>query len=250
MLLHDVRYGVRTLRANPAFTIVATLTLALGIGANTAIFSVANGVLMRPLPYVAPQELAMVWMDNSRIQFREDWHSYPGFDEYRRLSTTFADMAIFNDRSTTLSDGAGGEPERVMGAHCSANLFSLLGVPAERGRVFSAEEDRPGANTVVVISHALWQRRFGGKADIVDSTILMNSRPVKVIGVMPDGFAFPAATTEFWVPTAPTDQMRTSGNSLWLQVIGRRKPGVSVAQAQSDLGRIADERIRRNPGQK
>jgi len=250
MLMHDVRYGVRTLRANPAFTIVATLTLALGIGANTAIFSVASGVLMRPLPYRAADELSMIWMDNARIQLREDWHSYPGFDEYRRLSSTFADMAIFNGRSTTLTDGSGGDPERVIGAHGSANLFTLLGVPPARGRGFAWEEDRPGANNVVVISHALWQRRFGGRTDILDSTVLMNTRPMRIIGVMPEGFAFPSVTTEFWVPTAPTDQQRTNGGSLWLQVIGRRKPGVSVAQAQSDLGRLADERVRRDPGQK
>jgi len=250
MLMHDVRYGVRTLRANPAFTIVATLTLALGIGANTAIFSVASGVLMRPLPYRAADELSMIWMDNARIQLREDWHSYPGFDEYRRLSSTFADMAIFNGRSTTLTDGSGGDPERVIGAHGSANLFTLLGVPPARGRGFAWEEDRPGANNVVVISHALWQRRFGGRTDILDSTVLINTRPMRIIGVMPEGFAFPSVTTEFWVPTAPTDQQRTNGGSLWLQVIGRRKPGVSVAQAQSDLGRLADERVRRDPGQK
>ena len=248
MLRHDLRYGIRTLRAHPAFTIVATLTLALGIGANTAIFSVASGVLLRPLPYPSPGELAMVWMDNARIQLKEDWHSYPGYDDYKRRNTTFQDLAIFNNRSTTISDG--GDPERVIGAHCSSNLFSLLGVAAMRGRVFTAEEDRPGANNVVVISHALWQRRFGGRQDVIDSTITLNGRPMKVLGVMPPGFAFPAVTTEFWVPTAPTDQQTSNRGSLWLQVIGRRKPGVSVAQAQADLGRIADDIVRTNPGQK
>ena len=138
------------LRRSPAFTLAALLTLALGIGANSAIFSVASGVLLRPLPYPDPNRLAMVWMDNSRISLREDWHSFPGYWDYRTQNTTFDDMAIFNGTSRTVTGE--GNPERIIGAHSSANLFDVLGVGAFRGRVYSQEEDRPGANRVVVLS--------------------------------------------------------------------------------------------------
>ena len=118
----DVRHALRMLRRSPAFTLTAIITLALGIGANSAIFSVASGVLLRPLPYPAAERLAMVWMDNSRISLREDWHSYPDYADYRTQSTTFEDIAIFNGTSRTLTGD--GEPERVLGAHSSANLFT------------------------------------------------------------------------------------------------------------------------------
>jgi putative ABC transport system permease protein len=247
-LVQDVRYGARALRANRAFTLVAVTTLALGIGANTAIFSVASGVLLRPLPYRDAQQLSMVWMTNARIDLKEDWHSYPNYDTYRRQSTTFEDMAIFNRTSRTITGG--GEPERVTGAHGSANLFSVLGVTPHRGRVFTAEEDRPGANDVIVLSHGFWTRRFAARDDVINSTVMMSGRSLKVVGVMPPGFSFPQRETDFWVPTGVSDQQRSNPNSLWLQVVGRRKPGVSVAQAQADLERVNKTILDANPNQK
>ena len=245
-LLQDLRYGVRRLRRQPGFSFVATLTLALGIGATTAIFSVANGLLLRPLPYPNPDRIAMVWMDNSRIGLREDWHSYPDYDDFRTQNTTFEDIAIFNNASRTLVST--GDPERLQGAHASPNLFKVLGVWPSKGRAFADAENVPGANDVVVLSHGLWMRRFGGRDDAVDSTVQLSGRSVRVLGVMPDGFAFPSKDTEFWVPTAPSDQARAS-RSFWLQAVGRLKPGVTIDQAQADLSRIKAGIIQRVPSQ-
>jgi putative ABC transport system permease protein len=244
----DISYAARMLRRSPAFTVTAVFTLALGIGANSAIFSVASGVLLRPLPYPAPGELAMVWMDNARINLREDWHSFPDYLDYRGQNTTFADMAIFNGTSRTFSGE--GDPERVVGAHSSSNLFHVLGVRAARGRTYTADEDKAGANSVVVLSHALWQRRYGGRDDAIGRTVLMNGRSMQIIGVMPEGFAFPTRETLFWVPTGATEQQRTSRGSLWLQVIGRMKPGVSIERAQADLERVSAALLQQFPGRK
>ena len=247
-LRHDLRYTFRMLRRSPAFTLAAVLTLALGIGATSAIFSVANGVLLRPLPYPDADRLAMVWMDNARISLREDWHSFPGWVDYRRDNATFADMAIFNGTTRTITGG--GEPDRVRGAHSSANLFDVLGVRALKGRTYSPDEDQAGAAPVVVIAHGLWQRRFGGRDEVIGKTLEMNGRSTQIIGVMPPGFAFPERDTEFWIPTAAPEDARNSRGSLWLQIVGRMKPGVSLPQAQADLERVNRAILERFPGQK
>jgi putative ABC transport system permease protein len=246
-LVRDIRYGARMLRARPGFTLTAVVTLALGIGANTAIFSVASGLLLRPLPYPDGDRIAMIWMDNSRINLREDWHSYPNVEDYRTQSTTFEHVAVFNNLSRTFGDG---EPERVIGAHATASLFDVLGVRPLYGRAFTAAENEQGTAPVVILSHALWQRRFGGRMDALDTTVQMNGRGARIIGVMPPGFAFPTRETAFWVPTTLNEQNRTSRNSLWLQAIGRMKPGVTVAQAQADLLRVNGALLARFPGQK
>jgi putative ABC transport system permease protein len=246
-VMHDVRYGWRTLRRNPGFTFAALLTLALGIGANSAIFSVASGVLLRPLPYPDPNRLAMVWMTNSRINLIEDWHSFPNYWDYRSQNTTFDDIALFNGTSRTLSGE--GNPELVRGAHSSANLWDVLGVKAFRGRVYTQDEDRFGANRVVVLSHGLWVRRFGQK-DAIGQNIQMNGVSMQVIGVMPPGFAFPTRETEFWVPTGASEGQRASRGSFWIQAIGRIKTGVTVAQAQADLERVNAGILQRFPNQK
>jgi putative ABC transport system permease protein len=244
----DLRYAARRLRSHPGFTAVAVLTLALGIGANTAIFSVASSVLLRPLPYRHADRLAMVWMDNARIGLREDWHSYPDYRDYLEQNRTFDDIAIFNNTQRTL--GGEIEAERVIGAHGSANLFDVLGVTPVRGRTYTPAEDVAGANDVVVLSYALWQRRFGGLDSALESTVQLSGRSVRVIGVMAPGFAFPTRETEFWIPTAPAEALRTSRNSLWLQSIGRLKAGVSIEQAQADLSRINAGLLERFPNRK
>jgi putative ABC transport system permease protein len=248
MFLQDVRYGFRMLRSYPGFTLAAVLTLALGIGANTAIFSVASGVLLRPLPYPDADRLAMVWMDNSRIDLREDWHSYLNYTDYRDQNTTFAGMAAFNNAARAFTDGS--QPERLLGAHSMANLFDVLGVRPLHGRTYTDAESNRGAEAVVVLSHGLWQRRYGGRLEVIDSMVEMNGQPARVIGVMPPGFAFPAKETEFWIPTPLNEQLRASRGSLWLQVIGRIKPGSSMEQAQSDLLRVNADLLRRFPQQK
>ena len=247
--LQDVRYALRMLRRSPAFTLTAIITLALGIGANSAIFSVVSGVLLRPLPYPDADRLAMVWMDNSRIALREDWHSYPNYMDYRSQNTTFADMAVFNNRASTLT-GEGEEPERVIGAHATANFFDVIGVRPAHGRAYTAEEDGTTPATVVVLSHGLWQRRFGGRTDALNTTISLNGRAMTIIGVMPEGFAFPSRDTQFWVPTAASEQQRANRGSLWIQVIGRMKPGVLLEQAQADLERVNAGLLQQFPNQK
>jgi putative ABC transport system permease protein len=247
-VLRDVRYGLRALRRSPAFTIAALITLALGIGANTAIFSVASGVLLRPLPYPDPNRLAMVWMTNARINLLEDWHSFPAYWDYRTQNTTFDDLAIFNTTSRTLTSE--GDPDRLIGAYSSANLWDVLGVRPIRGRVYTQEEDRPGANRVVVLAHGLWQRRFGGRDDAIGKVVQMNGVSMQIIGVMPPAFAFPARETEFWVPVGASEGQRANRGSLWLQVVGRIKAGVPLARAQADLERVNNGILERFPGQK
>ncbi len=245
--VQDLRYGTRRLIAAPAFALIAIVTLALGIGANTAIFSVAAGILLRPLPYPAADRLAMVWMDNSRIKLRDDWHSYPNYVDYNTRNATFEGMAVFNRRYMTLTGS--GEPERLTVAHSSASLFDVLGVRPMLGRTYSRDEDQAGA-MVVVLSHRLWHQRFGASADVVGRTITLNGASRQVIGIMPEGFGFPSTDTQLWVPTPAAKEMRESRTIVWLQIIGRVKPGVTVAQAQSDLERINAEIVRAFPDQK
>ena len=245
--VQDLRYGARRLVAAPAFALIAIVTLALGIGANTAIFSVAAGILLRPLPYPAADRLAMIWMDNSRIQVREDWHSYPNYLDYKTRNATFDNMAAFNRRFMTLTGS--GEPERLTGAHSSASLFEVLGIAPMLGRTYSREEDQAGA-MVVLLSHRVWQRRFGAQPDIVGRTIMLNGASRQVIGVMPDGFGFPSMDTDLWVPSPASKEMRESRTIVWVQVIGRIKPNVTVAQAQSDLERINADIVSTFPNQK
>jgi putative ABC transport system permease protein len=242
----DIRYGFRALRQAPGFTLVALFTLALGIGANTAIFSVASGVLLRPLPYWNGDRLVMVWMDNSRIQLREDWHSYPNYADYRDRNTTLDGLAVFNQQNATFTGE--GDPERILGAHSTANLFEILGAAPLMGRTYTQEEELANAR-VIVLSHGLWQRRFGGRADILGQTIELSSRPTTVIGVMPESFVFPSPRTQYWVPTTNVEGARTGRGSLWLQSVGVLKPGVSVAQAQADLDRIQAGILQEFPNQ-
>ncbi len=246
-LWQDFRYAVRMLFKKPAVTIMAILTLAIGIGANTAIFSVVNGVLLRPLPYKDPDRLAMVWMDNSRINVSEDWHSYPNYVDYRTQTQTFEDIAMFNNMSLNLTGE--GEPERIVGAHVSSNLFPLLGVEAALGRTFTAEEDVDGKDKVVLLGYGLWQRRFAGDKDILGKSIYLSGEPRVVVGVMPKGFAFPRKETDMWIPSAPGERTKQARGSFWIQLIGRLKPGVTVKQAQADMSTIAANIRQQNPDQ-
>ena len=243
----DARFALRLMRRQPAFSLIALMTIALGIGATSTIFGVANGVLLKPLPYPAADRLAMVWMDNKRLPLREDWHSFANLQDYRASNRTFEAIAAFRNR--TLSLTGAGDAELLSGAAGSANLFTVLGVQPARGRVFTEQEDQPQQDAVVVLSHKLWTRVFAGDDNVIGRSIVMNGRKREVIGVMPEGFAFPLPTTEFWVPLAPTEQLRTSRNSLWLMAIGRMKPGISVAQAQADLDPINADLLRQFPGQ-
>jgi putative ABC transport system permease protein len=236
-LLHDLRYAARLQRKNPAFTIVAVIALALGIGANTAIFSVVNTVILRPLPYKDPERLVMVWEDASKQGYPRDTPAAANFVDWRDQNNVFEGMAAITDDSFNLTGS--GEPERLAGHRVSASLFPLLGVEPHIGRVFTAAEDQPGAQHVVLLSYALWQRRFGGDSGIVGQPVTLNGESYVVVGVMPARFQFPSNDSQAWVPTAFTQEDAGNRNRHYLQVLARLKPGVSVVQAQSEMSTIA-----------
>jgi predicted permease len=237
-LVQDIRYGLWMMSRNPGFTCVAALTLALGIGANTAIFSVVNGVLLSSLPYPQPEQLTMVWCDNRRQGIPDDITSYPNFVDWRDRNKTFQGMAGVTSESFNLTGT--GEPEEVRAAFVSINYFQLIGVNPALGRAFTAEEEQPGRDRVVILGHRLWQRRFGGDPVILNKTISLSGEPNVVVGIMPPGFQFPEKT-EMWRPLAPDQRMREARGAFWLPVVGRLKPGVTRAQAQADLDAIANQ---------
>ena len=254
----DLRYGIRMLRRNPGFTLIAVLTLALGIGANTAIFSVINGVLLKPLAFNAPERLFMLWTDSATLQLGV--HELPpansDLPEWRATATSFEQIAAFQSHLADLSDD--GNPERVGGVDVSANLLPMLGIQPALGRQFSAEEEQPGKDRVVIIGYALWQRFFGGVPEIVGKTITLNGVPRTVIGVMPEGFCFPRASemphlynlpekSELWMPIAKDASFWEKPTQRQFILIGRLKSGVTQAQAQAEMDGVFAEQVRTRP---
>ncbi|HKU72377.1 MAG TPA: ABC transporter permease [Pyrinomonadaceae bacterium] len=235
--LNDLRYAIRMQRKNPGFTIVAVIALALGIGPNTAIFSVVNTVLLRRLPYKDPDRLVMVWEEATKAGYPQDTPAAANFIDWRDQNQVFEGMAATDYTSFNLTGS--GEPERLEGRRVSTNLFPLLGVEPQVGRVFTAAEDRPGSERVVVLSHGLWQRRFGGDPGIVGKTLTLNGAGYTVVGVMPARFQFPTVDDEAWVPIAFTQEEATDRGRKYLKVVARLKPGVAMAQAQADMSTIA-----------
>ncbi|HEY7913506.1 MAG TPA: ABC transporter permease [Blastocatellia bacterium] len=249
-LIQDIRYAARVLMKGRAVTVVAVFALALGIGANTAIFSVVNSVLLRPLPYAEPEQLVMLWENNPEIEIGFDLLpvAIANFVDWRDQSESFEHVSILDSSPQTLTGGEA--PERVAGANVSANFFQLMGVSPAFGRAFTQEEDRPGANTVAVISHAMWQSRFGGHEDVLDKTLILEGKTYRVIGVMPEGFSFPRAQdlpsyfrlaprTDVWTPIGLTDEQLNNRGSHNKAVIARLKENVSVAAAQAEMNQIA-----------
>jgi predicted permease len=242
-LLQDLRYGIRMLAKKPAFAAVAVLALALGIGANTAIFSVVNAVLLRPLPFKDPDRLMIVWEDNTKLGFPKDTPAPANFVDWRDQNQVFDGMAAVATQTFNLT-GAG-EPEKLEGQRVSASFFPLLGVEPTLGRSFLPEEDRPEGERVVIMSHGLWQRRFGSDPAIVGKPLTLNGQPYTVVGVMPKSFRFPdpfeSETEEnsVWVPIAFSSQEASNRGGHYLLVYARAKPGVTVKQAQADMNTIA-----------
>ncbi len=230
---HDLRYGVRMLLKNPGITFIVVLALALGIGANTAIFSVVNTVLLRPLPYEESDRL--VFLNETSKVMDEISISYPNFTDWRNQNQVFEKIGVYNRGSYNLT-GAG-EAERIATVQMSADLFAALRVNAATGRVFTNEEDKPGGNPVVVLGYGLWQRRFGGQASIVNQPITLNGKSYTVIGVMPQHFQFPSRV-EMWVPVGQLSgeaSWQQRGNHPGLYGVARLKPGVSFAQAKAEM---------------
>jgi putative ABC transport system permease protein len=236
-LRQDLRYGLRMLVKNPGFTIIAVITLALGIGANSAIFSVVNTVLLRPLPYKNPEELVMVWEDASHMGFPRDTPAAANYIDWRDQNQVFDDMAAMAQESFNLTGV--GEPERLDGRRVSGSLFSLLGVAPQLGRAFLAEEDQPGNNRVVILSHGLWQRRFGSDPQIVGRPLSLNGESFTVVGVMPRQFQFPSREDQLWVPIAFDAKEAGNRGNHYLEVVARIKPGVETQQAQAEMDTIA-----------
>ncbi len=237
-LWQDLRYGARMLGKSPVFTAIAVLTLALGIGANTAIFSVVNGVLLQPLPYEEPERLVMVWNELTKEGLPQLWFSEPELIDYRERQQSFEGMAAFSGGGGNLTGR--GEPLRVTAANVSANFFPLLRVDALLGRTFTPEEDTPGNDRVIVLEHGFWQRRFGGDPAIIGETVSLSDNPYTVIGVMPSGFAFPDGTVDLWTPLAIAANPRKRG-SHYLRVLARLKSGVTFEQASADMHNIAKQ---------
>ena len=243
-LLADVRYAFRILRRSPGFTVIAVLALALGIGANAAIFSAVDAILLRPLPYPDADRLVMIWEDASHVSFPRNTPAPANYFDWKKQNTLFVDMAAMRGRSANLTgDGA---PEMVMGRLATANLFAVLGVQPMLGHAFTAEEDRSGAK-VVVISYGLWQRRYGGDRSIIGCAIQMNGEPYTVVGVMPQSFNFPDRLTSFFWP-AMLERDATVRGSHYLNVVGRLKAGVSIQQASTEMQTIARRLELQYPG--
>ncbi|HVF42935.1 MAG TPA: ABC transporter permease, partial [Pyrinomonadaceae bacterium] len=246
-ILQDLRYGLRTLRKHPGFTAVAVVALALGIGANTAIFSVVNTVLLRPLPYKDPDRLVMVWEDATKSGYPRDTPSAANYIDWRDQNKVFEGMAALADQSFNLTGL--GDPERLEGKRASASLFRLLGVEPLLGRGFLPEDDQPGGRRVAVLSHGLWQRRFGADPKVVGRSLELNGQSFEVVGVMPQSFQFPSPEYELWVPMAFTQQESASRGRHYLQVVARLKPGVSFEQAQAEMSTIASRLQQQYPEQ-
>src|SRR5262245_3103809 len=240
-LLQDLRYGVRTLISKPLFTAAAVLSVALGIGANSAIFSVVNSLLLRSLPYSDPDHLVLAWgvetdtRPNNRSQV-----SATDVADYRAQSSAFEDITTYGNWSATFTGE--GEPERVSGTQVGDGYFQIMRATPLLGRVFSAEEQIDGKDFVMVLGYGLWRRRFGGDPGVVGRQVSLNGRPYTVVGVMPQSFApLPPSLVdyraEFYRPVAEKfdDQQRSARH---LRAIGRLKPGVSIEQAQSEMNTI------------
>ena len=241
-MLADIRYAIRMLAKNPAFTLVGVLTLALGIGANTAIFSLVHSILLRPLPYHQPDQLVRMIQASPKLGLPSWGVSQADFNAYREQNRSFESMAIYTSGEINLNGD--GEPDRLPVGIVTADFFKVLGMNPILGRTFQEGEDSPGKNAVCVIGYGLWQRRFGGDTNIVGRTLILNHAPVHVVGVMPAAFKFPTAEIDLWTPMA-FDAKRTA--PYFYRVIARLKPGLSLTQAQVETTEILQNFGRQHP---
>src|SRR5947209_6856271 len=238
-LLNDLRYNARTLRKQPGFVVLIVLILALGIGANTTIFSVVNAVLIRPLPYEAPERIVMLWETNQSKALPRSIVSPANFLDWRTQNHVFDSLAAFRFWYYTVTGH--GDPERYQGARVSTSFFPLLGVRPMLGRNFLPEEEEAGRDHVVILSHGLWQRRFGSDQNVVGQTLTIDGEPFTVVGVLPASFRFTRvlnAELELWMPLAFAPQQLTRADHS-ITVYARLKQGVSLPQAQAEMDSIA-----------
>src|SRR5580704_11733868 len=232
-LWQDLRHASRALRKNPGFTAVAVLTLGLGIGANTAIFSVVENVLLRPLPYRDPAALVQVW--NTYLpQFPQVPNSPGDFQDFHREATSFSDVAAFVDIPQGFNLTGEGEPQRLEARYATSEFFPMLGIQPMAGRSFRPEEDKPGAAPVVMLSHRLWQSRFGSDSSVIGRTLLLDGKGYTLIGVLSSAFRM-APTTDIWMPVGQYGDDLTSHLHHEFSILARLKPGISISHAQAEL---------------
>ncbi len=244
-LLQDIRFAFRMLRKSPGFTAVAVLTLALGIGANTAIFTIVDAILLRPLPFDNPSQLVILHEGAPKIGYPKMEFSPPDLTVFSREQKSFSALGVYQDEHLDISGR--GEPERILAARVSASLFPMLGVQPAIGRTFSAQEDAPGHN-VAILSYGLWQRHFGGVSNVIGQTIELNRQPYTIIGIMPRSFAFPlpgpelnSSPADLFVPMAFTpSELQDWGGSYFCSVVGRLRSGVTLDQARGELASLAN----------
>ncbi|HVX66495.1 MAG TPA: ABC transporter permease, partial [Bryobacteraceae bacterium] len=248
-LARDFRYAWRMLRKSPGFACIAILMLALGIGANTAIFSLVSTAFLRPLPFADPGRLVAIWEETPLFGLKYSPPSTANYLDWRSSNRTFADMGGLERSSFRLTGQ--GEPEEVEGSSVTASLFPTLGVRPVRGRWFLPEEDHPGAAKTVILSYRLWQRRFGGDPAALGKTLQVNGEKYAIVGIMPHGFAFPGAD-ELWTTLGalPFARERADRGRHNMMVVGRLRAGVTLERANQDLrmiaGRLANEYPRTN----
>jgi len=244
-LWQDLRFAARVLRKNPGFTAVAVLAVALGVGANTTIFSAVNALLLKPFSYPNTDRLVMVWEKGLDGSFQRGSVSPANYAEWRQQTNSFDQLAAYHPQFFNLTEGD--QPERIAGVKVTPNLFAALGVDAERGRTFAAEEGEAGREQVALVKHSLWQRRFGSDPDFVGKTVRLDGKTYTVVGIMPKDFDFPWGTSELWVPLAFTAEEGRNRFSHYLQVAGLLKPGASAEQAHAEVGAVAERLRRQHP---
>ena len=245
-LSSDVKFGLRSLLRDRGFTAIAMLTLALGIGATTAIFSAVNAVLLRPLPYHESHRLVSI-RDVKAPQYLSGIQVAMGhFVEWRDRARSFDDMAAYVSRRYTLTGR--GEPQRLSATNVSAGLFTMMGIQPTLGRDFTPAEDHPGGEDVVLVSHGLWQRIFGGDSGVLGQTLMLDGRPYTIVGVLPPDVDFPESHVDLWTPLALTPQQRQAQGNHHLWVMARLKPGVTMAQARTEMSGVAQQLEAEFPG--
>jgi putative ABC transport system permease protein len=247
--IQDLRYGMRSLIKNPGFAAVAIITLALGIGANTAIFSVVNAVLLQAMPYGDPDKLVMVWGTDPNLGDDPD-NMFPvvpaDYYDWNTQNTVFEQIAASRDTQFSLTGM--GDPELLVGYRFSSNFFQVAGVKPILGRTFTPEEDRPGSDRVVVLSHHLWMRLFNGDREVLGKTMILSGNPYEIIGVMQPGFRHPRGVAELWTPLALPADAATNRQASVCRVLARLKPNITIEQAQAEMGTLAARLAQENPG--
>ena len=242
-MLADFRFALRLLRKSPGFTLIAVLTLALGIGANTAIFTVFDAILLKPLPFAKPEQLVRIY--NSGPQLDDAPISPANFLDWQQQNRVFQEIAAYTGNVFTM---LGGEvPERLTGARVSAGFFNLLGIQPSLGRSFRGEEDAYGRNQVVILSHQLWQKRFGGRNDVIGQSLTLNDKSLTIVGVMPADFTYPDPQIQLWTPMAFSPAERVVRDTNYLSVIGRLRDGVSLEQARAQMNLLARQIAAQHP---